>query len=57
MAYLRETGRSKHIATITGPSDTSGGIGRLEATERLGDEFDEGSWPRAITAGKAASSA
>ena len=41
VAYLRESGRS-HIATITGPLDTSGGIGRLDGyRSELGDEFDE----------------
>ena len=41
VAYLRESGRSR-IATITGPLDTSGGIGRLEGyRSELGDAFDE----------------
>ena len=42
VAFLRESGRSR-IATITGPLDTSGGIGRLEGyRQELGDAFDEG---------------
>ncbi|WP_353807628.1 LacI family DNA-binding transcriptional regulator [Agromyces sp. SYSU T00194] len=41
VAYLREQGRS-HIATITGPEDTSGGVGRLAGyREELGDAYDE----------------
>ncbi|HWI29895.1 MAG TPA: LacI family DNA-binding transcriptional regulator [Microbacterium sp.] len=41
VAYLRKTGRSR-IATIAGPQDTSGGIGRLEGyRDELGDAFDE----------------
>lgn len=41
VAYLRDSGRSR-IATITGPQDTSGGIGRLEGyRQELGDAFDE----------------
>ena len=41
VAYLRDSGRSR-IATITGPLDTSGGIGRLEGyRSELGDAFDE----------------
>lgn len=39
--FLQEQGRSR-IATIAGPQDTSGGIGRLEGyREQLGDAFDE----------------
>ena len=38
--YLRSTGRNR-IATITGPADTSGGVGRLEGyREELGDLYD-----------------
>jgi DNA-binding LacI/PurR family transcriptional regulator len=41
VAYLRGLGRSR-VATITGPLDTSGGIGRLEGYRlELGDAFDE----------------
>ena len=41
VAYLRGSGRSR-IATITGPQDTSGGLGRLEGYRaELGDDFDE----------------
>lgn len=41
VAYLRESGRSR-IATITGPQDTSGGLGRLDGyRQELGDAFDE----------------
>lgn len=41
VAYLRDSGRSR-IATIAGPQDTSGGIGRLEGyRDQLGDDFDE----------------
>ncbi|SIN89519.1 LacI family DNA-binding transcriptional regulator [Agromyces cerinus] len=41
VAYLRDSGR-RRIATISGPVDTSGGIGRLEGYRlELGDAFDE----------------
>lgn len=41
VAYLRSAGRQR-IATISGPVDTSGGIGRLEGYRlELGDAFDE----------------
>lgn len=41
VGYLRKRGRTR-IATITGPLDTSGGIGRLEGYRlELGDDFDE----------------
>lgn len=41
VSYLRSRGRER-IATITGPQDTSGGVGRLEGyREELGAEFDE----------------
>ncbi|WP_127794434.1 LacI family DNA-binding transcriptional regulator [Agromyces sp. LHK192] len=41
VAYLRDSGRQA-IATITGPSDTSGGTQRLEAYRvELGDAFDD----------------
>jgi DNA-binding LacI/PurR family transcriptional regulator len=40
VAYLQQKGR-KRIATITGPMDMSGGIGRLEGYRtQLGDLFD-----------------
>jgi hypothetical protein len=40
VAYLQQKGR-KRIATITGPMDMSGGIGRLEGYRaQLGDSFD-----------------
>ncbi|MGI9822134.1 LacI family DNA-binding transcriptional regulator [Agromyces sp. Marseille-Q5079] len=41
VAYLRERGRER-IATITGPQDTSGGVGRLDGyREELGEGYDE----------------
>ncbi|WP_394553210.1 LacI family DNA-binding transcriptional regulator [Agromyces sp. MMS24-JH15] len=41
VAYLGRIGR-RRIATITGPLDTSGGVGRLNGyTQELGDAFDE----------------
>lgn len=41
VGYLREQGRAR-IATIAGPQDTSGGIGRLAGyREALGDDLDE----------------
>ncbi|MFB9308640.1 DNA-binding LacI/PurR family transcriptional regulator [Agromyces hippuratus] len=52
VAYLRDSGR-RRIATISGPVDTSGGIGRLEGYRlELGDAFDgqlvaEGDYSRA----------
>ena len=46
---------ARTIATITGPLDTSGGIGRLDGyRSELGDESTSGSWPRATTRGRAA---
>lgn len=47
VAHLASLGR-RHIATITGPDDTSGGRGRLGGyREELGDSFD----PRLVAAG------
>ncbi|MWB98530.1 LacI family DNA-binding transcriptional regulator [Agromyces sp. MMS17-SY077] len=52
VAHLRDSGR-RRIATITGPADTSGGIGRLEGYRaELGEDFDptlvvEGDYSRA----------
>ncbi|KQO03282.1 LacI family transcriptional regulator [Arthrobacter sp. Leaf234] len=41
VAYLRGLGRTG-IATITGPMDTSGGVGRLRGyREQMGSDFDE----------------
>ena len=41
VGYLRESGR-RRIATITGPLDTSGGVGRLAGYRAaLGDDLDE----------------
>ncbi|WP_157428927.1 LacI family DNA-binding transcriptional regulator [Agromyces salentinus] len=41
VSFLRERGRER-IATITGPQDTSGGVGRLEGYRaELGDAFEE----------------
>jgi DNA-binding LacI/PurR family transcriptional regulator len=41
VAYLRRIGRTR-IATITGPMDTSGGVGRLRGyREEMGADFDE----------------
>jgi DNA-binding LacI/PurR family transcriptional regulator len=40
--HLRDTGRW-HIATITGPLDTPGGVQRLQGyRDELGDSYDEG---------------
>ncbi|WP_328325786.1 LacI family transcriptional regulator [Kribbella sp. NBC_00382] len=40
--HLHETGR-KHIATITGPMDTPGGVQRLQGYRtELGDSYDKG---------------
>lgn len=40
--HLRDTGR-RHIATITGPQDTPGGVQRLQGyRDELGDDYDEG---------------
>jgi len=46
VGYLRSIGRT-HIATITGPLDTPGGIGRLEGYRDVLDEVD----PRLIVNG------
>ncbi|MET4158484.1 DNA-binding LacI/PurR family transcriptional regulator [Agromyces sp. PvR057] len=41
VSYLRSQGRER-VATITGPQDTSGGVGRLEGyREELGADYDE----------------
>lgn len=42
VAYLRDRAGRSRIATIAGPQDTSGGIGRLEGYRaELGDAYDE----------------